>query len=136
MRILILALLALALALAACGSPSAGLAGTTWQLVSYGSADKPTAAAPGVQTSLVFGKDGTVGGTMGCNQFSGSYETKGDQIKFSALASTLMACADPTMSQETASMAILSGAVSYKVDGKTLTLTAGDGSVATFETAK
>jgi len=47
-----------------------------------------------------------------------------------------MACADPAMSQETAAMAILSGAVSYKVDGSNLTITAGDGSVATFGASK
>jgi heat shock protein HslJ len=136
MKRMTLSLLILAFTLAACGSPSSGLGGTTWQLVSYGPADKPNAAAPGVQTSLVFGKDGKVSGTMGCNQFSGSSTTKGDQIAFSAMATTLMACADPAMSQETAVLAMLSGTATYKVDGNQLTITAGDGSVATFQTSK
>jgi putative lipoprotein len=95
-----------------------------------------TAAAQDVETSLVFGEDGKVSGTMGCNRFGGEYETKGDQLTFGPLMSTLMGCQEPIMSQETTVMAIMSDTVSYKVDGSALILTASDGSVASFEAFK
>lgn len=132
LRKLMFALFALTLLLAACGSTSSGLTGVTWKLVSYGPADESLGAVPDVETSLVFGQDGNAGGTMGCNQFSGTYETNADQISFGPLASTLMACEEPLMNQETAVLAILSDAATYKVSGDRLTITAKDGSLATF----
>jgi heat shock protein HslJ len=136
MKRLLLGLLVLMFALAACGNAAPGLTGVTWKLVSYGPPDQLTAAAPNVETSLVFGEDGKVSGSMGCNQFGGSYETKGDQISFGPLAATLMACPEPAMSQETAVLAILSGTVTYKLDGNSLTLTGQDGSLANFSATK
>jgi heat shock protein HslJ len=123
---------ALILLLAACGGSSSPLTGVTWKLVSYGTADESLAAVPDVETSLVFGEDGNAAGTMGCNQFNGAYEIRGDQITFGPMASTLMACEEPLMNQETAVLAILSDAATFKISGDTLTITAGDGSVATF----
>lgn len=116
-----------ALALTACGSANS-LAGTTWTLVSYGDAAAPTAAANGVDTSLSFNKDSTLGGSMGCNGFGGDYSVKGSQIVFGNLVSTEMACDEPRMSQETATFAILSGTVDFTLSGDTLTITAADGS--------
>jgi heat shock protein HslJ len=125
-------MLALTLLLSACRSSPASLTGVTWKLVSYGPPGEEMAAVPGVPTSLVFSDDGTVGGTMGCNQFGGDYETSGDQIAFGSIISTLMACEEPLMNQEAAILAMLSGTVAYQVDGTKLTLTAEDGLVAVF----
>jgi putative lipoprotein len=120
-----------ALLLAACNSSEnkTDLSGITWQLVSYGSASGPTPAVAGVETSLAFGKDGQVSGSMGCNQFSGSYSLKDGKITFGALAATLMACPDPQMNQENAAFKIMSGTVSYEVNGNSLTLMAAGNSV-------
>jgi len=116
-----------ALTLSACGSTDA-LAGTSWTLVSYGDPAAPTAAVSGVDTSLDFARDGTLGGSMGCNSFGGDYKVKGSQIIFGSLFSTEMACDEPRMSQETATFAVMSGAVNYTLNGDTLTITSADGS--------
>jgi heat shock protein HslJ len=117
-------LLAASLLLAACtpkaSSPS--LPGTSWTLVSYGSAGSQTPAASGINTSLVFGTDGQVSGSLGCNSFSGSYEIKDGKIVFGPLASTLMACPDAQMTQEGIAFQVLTGSVRFEVSGSTLTV--------------
>jgi heat shock protein HslJ len=129
---LILPLLALGLLLAACGGSSSGPTGVTWKLVSYGPPGDEVDAVADVPTSLVFGDDGQVGGNMGCNSFGGEYEVEGSKITFGPLVSTLMACDEPIMNQETAVLGIFTDTVDYKMNGTTLTITGADGSVATF----
>ena len=136
MKRLAFALLTLVLTLTACQGSSGSLTGVTWRLVSYGPPGAQTDAVAGVPTSLIFSEDGTVGGTMGCNQFGGDYETRSDQITFSALNSTLMACEEPLMTQESTVLAMLSGTVTFQVDGTKLTITAEDGSVAVFDSTE
>jgi heat shock protein HslJ len=129
---LVISLLALALLLAACGGASSALTGVTWKLVSYGPPGAEQDAVADVPTSLVFGDDGQVSGSMGCNSFGGEYKVEGNQITFGPLVSTLMACDEPIMNQESAVLKIFTGTVDYQVDGTTLTITGADGSVATF----
>jgi heat shock protein HslJ len=75
-----------------------------------------------------------VSGTVGCNSFGGDYTIEGETITFSAINSTLMACADPIMQQESAVLGALVDTVNFKVSGNTLTITSVDGSSAlTFE---
>lgn len=122
-------LLVCAVLLTACTSGSS-LAGTTWALVSYGDPASPTAAAIGVDTSLTFNPDGTLGGNMGCNGFGGDYSITDSVVTFENIFSTMMACEEPRMSQETATFSIMNGDVTFVVDGGTLTLTsAADGRV-------
>jgi len=128
LTILIPLLLLAALMLSACAADNS-LAGTTWVLVSYGDTASPTVAAHGVETSLEFKSDGTLGGSMGCNGFGGEYAAKGDTVTFSNLISTMMACEEPRMSQETATFALMNGDVAFVVNGDTLTLTAANGQV-------
>jgi len=132
MKILTFVLIALTVLLGACGNPAPELTGLTWKLVSYGPADEALAAIPDVQTSLVFSDDGQVRGTIGCNQFGGTYKANGDKISFSQMNSTLMACEPGLMNQESAVLAILSSATTYSLSGGRLTITAADGSLATF----
>jgi heat shock protein HslJ len=121
-------ILVAAATLAACASGNS-LAGTSWTLVSYGDAANPTAAAAGVDTSLTFNKDGTVGGNMGCNGFGGDYSVQGETITFGNLISTMMACDEPRMSQENTTFSVMNGDVAYTIEGSTLTLTTADGRV-------
>jgi heat shock protein HslJ len=126
--ILIPLLILAAATMAACASGNS-LAGTTWALVSYGDPANFTAAAAGVDTSLTFNKDGTLGGNMGCNGFGGDYSVKDNVVTFENIFSTMMACEEPRMSQETTTFSIMNGDVAFIVDGNTLTLTAADGRV-------
>ena len=117
-------LVASGLILSACASrgTSPSLAGTSWKLVSYGPVGKQIPATPGIKTSLGFGADGKVSGNVGCNQFSGNYEVKEGKIIFGLLASTLMACSEPQMTQESTSFQLMTGTVSFEVKGNTLAI--------------
>lgn len=117
--------------LAACGTgkTSAGLTGVDWKLVSYGTKGNQTAAAADVETSMVFGTDGTVGGSMGCNSFGGKYKELDGTIEFSEVISTMMACDEPRMTQEFTSFQVMNGTASFSLKDNTLTLTSESGDV-------
>ena len=125
-------LVASGLILSACGSngTSANLKGTSWTLVSYGPAGNQTPAAPGIGTSLIFGMDGQVSGNMGCNSFGGNYELTNGKIVFSQMISTMMACQEPQMTQETTSFQVMTGTVNFKLEGNTLTIYDASGAMA------
>lgn len=66
-------------------------------------------------------QDSRFAGYAGCNNFNGKYEVKeGNQIKFSAMASTLKAC--PEMSIEDELTKILQQADNYAIAGNKLSL--------------
>jgi heat shock protein HslJ len=114
--------------LSACsGGTSDSLTGT-WKLVSYGSPANLTPAAADVDTSVIFGEDGTISGNVGCNNFGGDYKVDGDKITFGSISSTLMMCADPAIAdQESAVLNTLTETVTFVIDGDILTLTSADG---------
>lgn len=115
------------LTLAACaGSASASVVGD-WNLVSYGSPTNPTPAAPNVEATVTFGSDGKLSGNVGCNSFSGDYKVDGSTITFGPIVSTMMACADPIMEQESAVLSMFANSATFKIDGKTLTITSANG---------
>ena len=120
----LLALLVICLAISACApkETSASLVGS-WKLTAYGPAESPTPAVADVEASLTFNEDGTVTGSSGCNGLGGDYTVEGDQITFSQITSTLMACDDARMAQEKAVHQVLTDTASFKIEGNTLTLT-------------
>ena len=115
------------LVLSACsaGTSTPDLSDTNWKLEAYGPANDPIPAADGIETSLKFGADGQVSGNLGCNGFGGEYTQDGAQITFDAMMSTMMACPEAQMSQETISLSILFGTVDFRLDGDKLTIDAG-----------
>lgn len=118
----------MAIALAACApATSASIVGE-WTLESYGDPANPTPAAPEVETSIIFGEDGQVNGTAGCNGFGGDYKVGDGTITFGALVSTLMFCEGPAGEQETAVFGVFVETASYELNGNTLTITSADGS--------
>ena len=123
-------LIASSLILSACASTgtSEGLAGTSWKLVSYGPTQNQTAAAPGIQTNLDFGTDGTVNGNVGCNSFSGNFQVNNGNVTFSRMLSTMMACQEPRMTQERVTLQVMSGTVHFQLQGNTLTIYDASGS--------
>jgi heat shock protein HslJ len=122
----ILCLLVLSM-LAACVPDGATLAGTRWKLVSYGLVSGQKAVVPGVETSLNFGSDGKVSGSLGCNSLGGDYTVKGATITFREIVSTVMACANPqVMEQEGVAFKVLQNTSSFALDGDTLTMLSED----------
>jgi heat shock protein HslJ len=122
------------LTLAACaGSASASIVGD-WKLVSYGSPTSQTPAVPNVEASVTFGSDGKLNGNVGCNGFGGDYKVDGSTITFGPIMSTLMACTDPIMQQESTVSSVFTDTATFKIDAETLTITSADGaSVVVFE---
>jgi len=111
----------------ACSNTSPSLSGE-WTLVSYGDSANPAPALPDVDTSITFGADGQLGGTVGCNTFGGGYKVSGGQVTFDGIFSTLMFC-EGTSVQESAVLAILSDkTLSFSISGNQLALTSTDGS--------
>ncbi len=129
--LLVLFLLSLALSACASGSNSPSIVGT-WKLTAYGPAAAPTPAVADVDATLKFDADGKVGGSGGCNSLGGDYKVEGDQITFGPIISTMMACAEPIMSQEGTVTKVMNESASYKIEGNTLTITKDD-NVLVFE---
>jgi heat shock protein HslJ len=110
--------------LAACTSavqPQTGggdVTGEVWGLTLLN--DKAPLA--GSSISALFTSGGKLGGSSGCNQYSGSYKITGDSFQItSPLASTMMACSQELMDQETAYLSALNEVKKFSVTGDQLT---------------
>jgi heat shock protein HslJ len=127
MKKYLIVLLVISAALSACAAEedSASLTGP-WKLVSYGPAGAQIPAVEGAEAGLTFNEDGMVTGNSGCNGLGGSYTVEGDQITFSEVVATLMACDDSRMRQEDAVQQVLAGTATFKIEGNALTLTNND----------
>ena len=129
MKKLLLIVLAIGLAISACSSKnetsSSSLTGS-WKLTSYSHADVLTPAVAGTEAGLIFKDDGTVTGNSGCNGLGGSYKLEGDQVTFSEVVSTLMACDEPRMAQEGAFHQVLTDTATFNIERNTLTITNND----------
>ena len=110
--------------LTACGS-TVNINGT-WKLISYGNSSNQTDAVSDANNSIIIGTDGKISGSVGCNSISGDYKTNGNQIAFGAISSTMMACADPIMTQESSVFQVLTGTAKYALEGNRLTITNGE----------
>ncbi len=113
----------LGLALAACSSGGVELGGTTWSLRALNG--QP--ALEGITAGLIFGEGDSLSGKTGCNSFSTTYQTDGNKITIGPAASTMMACPQPQMDQESAFLSALANAKTYNVQGTILNLLDADG---------
>ncbi len=103
------------------------ITGTTWQLLwLVNDAGEIVDAITGVPALISF-ENGEVSGTTGCNSFSGSAEITGNAITFGPLVTTLMACPDAVMVQETAFLSALSRVATFTIEEGVLTLLDADG---------
>lgn len=78
------------------------LAGTRWALVSMGKPGEETPVIEGSNVTLEFGEDGQVGGSGGCNSYGGKYQVEGETVAIREIESTLIACADQTVTEQEA----------------------------------
>lgn len=104
------------------------LIGTNWQLTTITSGDTETPAIAGSRVILQLNEDNQVAGSGGCNTYGGSYTIEGDAITFAEIVSTLMACADDSLSeQEQTYFAALQSATTYELSGDQLIIHFGEG---------
>ncbi|TCO65643.1 heat shock protein HslJ [Actinocrispum wychmicini] len=100
------------------------LTGTTWQIDSIVGGDTGTTTPP--KGSLVF-TDRKVTVSTGCNTGEGDYQAAGQRLAVSTVAMTRKACPPDLAETEQAILAVLSGDVDYKIEGRVLTLTSAAG---------
>jgi heat shock protein HslJ len=97
------------------------LNGTAWTLISIDNSPPIGSAAMTVEFT-----GGQIGGSSGCNSYSGSYKVQG--------AMTLMACADSRlMEQEQTFLGYLQNTPTFKLSAGQLQIIRSDGKVLTFK---
>ncbi len=126
MKRILLILLFASLFLSACGGRQVAPLIGTGKLSAYGPKEDPPPAVTGGEATLTFDKNGNVTGNGGCNSLGGTYKVDDNKITFSEITSTLMACDDSRMAQESAVAKVLSGTATYEIQDSKLTLTNGD----------
>lgn len=101
------------------------LVGTNWTLTGLtdnGKVMSPGVAAPRPTLRL----DGTAAsGSTSCNTYRANFATRGDILRFTALATTRRACPDRTDGLEERFVNLMRGVSRFTVQGKTLTLFSG-----------
>lgn len=106
------------------------LAGTEWGVTMYNNGQEAVVGViEGSEITILFGEDGELSGSAGCNQYIGSYTVDGSTIQIGQLGSTMRFCAEPegVMEQEQAFLAALESAATFTVEGDALEMrTAGD----------
>lgn len=110
---------------------NATLEGTAWNAISYNNGQGGAQSlAIGSEITAVF-EGGEMSGNAGCNTYNASYEVDGENITIGPAISTRMACAEPegVMEQETAYLAALETAATFRVDGTSLELRTADGAL-------
>lgn len=102
-----------------------GLPKTSWTATGVNNGKEAVVSTEATGSiTMVFGDDGTVAGTGGCNSYSGTYAPTPDGgLTFGPIAATARACADPDVdATEQAFFAALPTVTSYRIDGLQLTL--------------
>ncbi len=106
------------------------LTGTTWQMMRYNNGrEAMVSSLLGTEITAVFGEDGNLTGSAGCNNYTASYEINDDRLTVGPAATTRMMCAQPEgiMEQEAAYLAALESAASYTIEGVRLELLDAEG---------
>lgn len=81
--------------------------------------------APGSTITLAFNTDGTLSARGGCNNMSGGFTVNGDVLTVATMASTMMACEEALMNQDTWLAAFLASSPTWTYTDSVLTLTNG-----------
>ncbi|OKK18121.1 hypothetical protein AMK16_17280 [Streptomyces sp. CB00455] len=108
----------------------APLTATEWTVVSLaaGATVSPLPAQAAGRARFALAGDGTASGSLGCNRFSAKATVDGTSVTFGPPTTTRMACEGPVGEVERALTALFgSGPLTWKIEDRTLTLTAPDG---------
>jgi heat shock protein HslJ len=113
------------------------LTSVTWQATSYNNGqDAVVSLAAGTSISAVFNEDGQLSGNSGCNSYTTSYTTDDSNMTIDAnIATTLMACSEAIMTQESAYLAALPNTATYSINRDQLELRDADGALLASYTA-
>jgi polar amino acid transport system substrate-binding protein len=104
------------------------IVGRNWLLLTYNNGqDALVSPITGTQITALFGSDGKVTGTDGCNNYTAPYTVSGNNLQVGAPAQTGMACPEDVTLQAQAYMAALQFSQSYEVSGNQLNITGNGG---------
>ena len=110
-----------------------GLQETGWTLRTYGREAQPQSASDESPTTIRF-DDGEVSGRAPCNNFSGEYQIRGDEIIVDIQAVTRMACVDPALTElEQTFFEALRNAQRFDVIGDRMKIEYGQGLSLVFD---
>jgi heat shock protein HslJ len=99
------------------------LVGTNWTLESFHTADAVSSVIAGTRITALFGDDGQVSGSAGCNRYFASFNVTGTSLSIGTAGSTKMACGTPgVMQQESAYLSLLGKTKTFTIKGDRLTL--------------
>jgi heat shock protein HslJ len=100
--------------------PTVRLAGTSWQLESFGNPEDNVPALPGLTSTLNF-LASRYGGYAGCNWYLGVYEVGESTIRLGTPAQSRTYCPDPAANdQEAMFLSALTNIVEYQLEGDKL----------------
>ena len=120
----------------ATGSGAAGAAGAASDLTGKTLVAKEVTGTytivPGSTISITF-ENGSLAARAGCNNMFGQYTVTGNVLNAPQLASTMMACDEALMKQDTWLAAFLASSPTWTYSGGTLTLTNGTDTIALTE---
>ncbi|MDE4907867.1 META domain-containing protein [Methanogenium marinum] len=106
--------------------------GEDWELTGYNNGQGGV-VSPAAQTTIsaLFGEDGQVTGSAGCNNYFASYSVSGMEVSIGPVGSTKMYCESPaeTMEQESRYLTLLGEVATFERGPGTLTLRDVDGSI-------
>jgi len=110
------------------------LAGTSWTVIGYNNGKEAVVSVIiGTELTAVFGEDGTVSGSAGCNDYNAPYEVDDDgNISIGPAATTRKMCSEPegVMEQESQYLAALGTAATYRMEADRLELRTAEGALA------
>jgi heat shock protein HslJ len=103
-----------------------------WSATAYSCDGALTEPVDGTRLTAVFGEDGTLVGSTGCNTYRTGYETDGETIAIAPPAATRKYCEEPegVMAQEGAFHQALATVTRFALDGDALALRYADGTTA------
>ncbi len=115
------------------------LPGTSWVALSYNNGKEAVVSVlANSEITAIFGEDGKLSGSAGCNNYNSTYSVDGKSIQIGPAATTRMMCQTPegVMEQEAAYLSAIQTAASYQLQGNSLTLKDADGSTLAQYTRK
>ncbi len=113
------------------------LVGTQWDVIGYNNGKGGVVSVTlGTELSALFGEDGTLAGSAGCNNYNAAYQVDDasaaeGEISIGPAASTRMMCPEPEgiMEQEALYLAALETAEVFRIQGDRLQLRTAEGSL-------
>ena len=104
-------------------NPADVLAGTSWTVRTFGPLRVQVRLVRGTEMTLLFGNDGQVSGSAGCNTFTSSYVVDGETLDIEVPAKTRKACGPLTMRQEYYYLEALGQAIRFALNEDQLRIT-------------